>query len=137
MVTLVVKDTLMSRMSPLAVAVLLTGCVDTAESLRPPPHLRPVPHLSDEAKEFLRRTRQDINANYVESMGLIRRQAAPHFKCTEVTLGGVRSYWVTSPKTVRHDAVIVGAASLEVELQDSVTEERLAGPSRPDQFLSR
>ena len=89
-------DPVMSRMIPLAIAVVLTGCVDTT------PHLRPVPsHLSDEAKEFLGRTRQDINENYVEKMGAIHREAAPDFRTGEVEVGGVKCFWVTSPKAVR------------------------------------
>jgi acetyl esterase/lipase len=75
---------------------------------RASPHLRPVPaHLSPQAQTFLKRTRKDIYENYVQKMGTIHRKAAPAFKTTEVEVGGVKCFWVASPKASREDVVVV------------------------------
>jgi acetyl esterase/lipase len=94
----------------LIVTLVIFGCSTAVNgpTNRAAPHLQPVPsHLSPEAQAFLKRTRKDINENYVEMMGAIHRRAAPDFRTTEVQIGGVKCFWVTSPKTVREDVVVV------------------------------
>jgi acetyl esterase/lipase len=94
----------------LIATLVLSGCTSRIDRCYrgAAPHLQPVPtHISPEAQAFLKRTREDINENYVQEMGAIHRKAAPDLKTTEVEVGEVKCFWVTSPKTVREDVVVV------------------------------
>jgi acetyl esterase/lipase len=94
----------------LTATLVVSGCSTAVKgpTNRAAPHLQPVPsHLSPEAQAFLKRTRKDINENYVEMMGAIHRRAAPDFRTIEVQVRGVKCFWVTSLKAVREDVVVV------------------------------
>jgi monoterpene epsilon-lactone hydrolase len=88
---------------------LTAGCSAPGRSIQDGgPHLQPVPsHLSSEAKSFLKRTRKDINDNYVQKMGSIHQKAAPEFRTVEAEFGGVKCFWATSPETTCKDVVVV------------------------------
>lgn len=91
----------------LGASVLLTGCVDTTQS-KPAPHLQPVPaHLSEEAKSVLRLTREDVFNKFILTAAESYQRAVPKFKTVPATLGGVKAYWASTPKTQRNDAVVV------------------------------
>ena len=100
----------MCKRRVLIATLVVSGCSTAVKdpTKRAAPHLQPVPsHLSAEAQAFLKRTRKDINENYVEKMGAIHRETAPDFRTTAVKVGGVKCFWVTSPKALREDVVVV------------------------------
>jgi acetyl esterase/lipase len=74
----------------------------------PAVHLPPVPaHLSEEAKSVLRSAPEDVRKESILNAADSYQKVVPEFKTIPVTLGGVKAYWASTPKTQRDDAVVV------------------------------